>query len=293
MKVRIGLALLLLSFLAACSSDNGLPGGSGMIEATEVMVSAEASGRIEELYAEKGMDIEIDQALALIDTTTPALQLAQAEAVLESAQVKLSADGLAISRAELTVSLAEKEYKRIQTLLKSGSANQQQFDNVDNALRQAELGLSTARTARTATQAEISRINAEIALLKKRLQDCRPVSPLTGTVIDTYVEVGELVAPGKAMVRIARLDTVEVDIYVPPNDLTEIHIGDKADVDPEDGREAPLSGRVVWISPKAEFTPKNVQTKEARADLVYAVKVRIPNPNNDLKIGMPVLVTIP
>lgn len=293
MKITAVLILLSFPLLSACGTENGLPGGSGMIEATEVTVSAEASGRVEQLLAGKGMAVSPGDIIARIDTTTPALQLRQAEAVRKSAEVKLTADSLAISRAELTVSLAEKEYRRIQSLLKSGSANQQQFDNVENALRQAELGLSTARTARSATKADIARIDAEIALLNKQLRDCQPGAPISGTVIDTYVEAGELVGPGKALVRIARLDTVEVDIYVPPQDLTAIKIGATAKIDPEDGRETPLDGTVVWISPKAEFTPKNVQTKEARADLVYAVKIYIPNPDNVLKIGMPVSVTIP
>jgi HlyD family secretion protein len=112
-------------------------------------------------------------------------------------------------------------------------------------------------------------------------------------VVTRYVESGELVAIGKPLVKVARLDTVWVKVYLPPSDLTRIKLGGRAEIDPEDGRSRPLAGSISWISSEAEFTPKNVQTKEARADLVYAVKITIPNPDQTLKIGMPVLVTMP
>jgi HlyD family secretion protein len=111
-------------------------------------------------------------------------------------------------------------------------------------------------------------------------------------VINKFVEVGELIGVGKPLVKIAKLDTVWVKVYLPPSDLTRISLGGHALVDPEDGRNKPLEGKVSWISDQAEFTPKNVQTKEARADLVYAVKITIPNPGKVLKIGMPVSVKI-
>jgi len=141
--------------------------------------------------------------------------------------------------------------------------------------------------------AEISRVEADIALLRKQFGDCRPVAQSKGTVVTRYIDEGELAAAGQPLVQIARLDTVWVKIYLPPADLSRIQLNARAEVDPEDGRATPLAGSVTWISEKAEFTPKNVQTKEARADLVYAVKIRIPNSDGALKIGMPVLITIP
>ena len=150
-----------------------------------------------------------------------------------------------------------------------------------------------ARSSLKAAGADLARIRANIDLIQQQIADCTPVAPLDGTVVTTYVDPGELAVAGKALVRIAGLDTVWVKIYLPPKDLTRIGLGDEALVDPEDGRTEPFKGRVSWISPEAEFTPKNVQTKEARADLVYAVKVTVSNPEEELKIGMPVMVRIP
>jgi HlyD family secretion protein len=119
-----------------------------------------------------------------------------------------------------------------------------------------------------------------------------PISPLAGTIVDKFVEAGELITTGKQLIKVARLDTVWVKIYLPPSDLTRIKLGGTAKVDTEDGQTAVINGTVSWISDAAEFTPKNVQTKESRADLVYAVKVSIPNSEMRLKIGMPVAVEI-
>ena len=144
-----------------------------------------------------------------------------------------------------------------------------------------------------AADAELTRIRAEIALLEKQLNDCYPIAPVSGTVIDKFIDVGELIGIGRELITIARLDSVWVKIYLPPADLAEIKLGDRVEIDPEDGRDQNLNGIIRWISSEAEFTPKNVQTKEARADLVYAVKIDIANKAQRLKIGMPVSVTIP
>jgi len=294
MKTRMLIIQLLLPFiLIACDTDNGSIGGSGMIETTEVVVSAESSGQLEKLYVAKGDKIEENAVIGLIDTTTVVLRLKQAQAMYRAALVKLTSDSLNISSTKLTSELAKKEFGRVQKLIASGSVNQQQFDNAENAMRQAELMFSGARAALRATEADIARIESEIALIEKQLSDCHPRSPLTGTVVEKFIEAGELVKPGKALVKIASLDTVEVKIYLPPQDLTSIQIGGRAEVNPEDGRTEMITGTIIWISPQAEFTPKNVQTKEARADLVYAVKVKIPNSDQALKIGMPVSVSIP
>ena len=167
------------------------------------------------------------------------------------------------------------------------------IDSAENAFNQASLARKQSAAALNAAKANLAKIEAEVALLRKRFNDCFPTSPISGRITNEYVDTGELVITGKPLIKIARLDTVWVKVYLPPSDLTRIKLGDRAEIDPEDGRETPIAGYVSWISSEAEFTPKNVQTKEARADLVYAVKIIIPNPEEQLKIGMPVSVTIP
>ena len=287
--------ILLFSVLASvsCGNDQGMPSGSGFVEATEVTISAEVTGRLENVYVDEGDAVVVGTPLALIDTTTYALRLTEALAQRYAAETRGAAARLQIEKAALDSSLAEREYARISRLVDKGSANRQQYDQAETRYRQAVIAAGLARASLKAAEADLEGARANISIINKQLADCRPRAPLSGTVVEVYTDSGELGISGKGLVRIADLDTVWVKIYLPPKDLTEIKLGDRALVDPEDGRSEPIEGRVSWISPEAEFTPKNVQTKEARADLVYAVKVTIPNPDEDLKIGMPVMVRIP
>ncbi len=285
--------ILLLLVIAGCSDDNQLPGGSGLIESTEVIVSAQAAGQIMQLDVIEGDHIATGDSIAMIDTLTVSLQLKQAQAALEAARTQLENSKIAIDQAELNFGLAQKDYDRAKSLIKSGSVNQQQYDNVENAYNQAKLAQKRAKAAKEAAQADINRLEASINLLQKQYRDCFPLAPITGVVSDKYVEAGELAAPGKPLIKISKIDTVKVKVYLPPADLTEIKLGEKASIDPEDGRNQPLKGIITWISSTAEFTPKNVQTRQARANLVYAVEITIANKDEVLKVGMPVSVTIP
>lgn len=288
------LLMAIVSLLAlSCSNDNQEAAGSGLIEATQTLVSAQVAGEIEEVLCREGDKLVTGDRLVQIDTTTIVLQLQQAEAGLSAAQTQAELARIDIRRAAEQRDLTQKEFDRAAKLIESGSVNRQQYDQAENALTQAKLGHRKASAAVSAAEAEIKRLEAQVALLNKQLSDCAPDSPVTGIVTDKFVEVGELVSPGRPLVEISRLDTVWVKIYLPPQLLTGIELGATAEVDPEDGRTTPLSGKVSWISSEAEFTPKNVQTEEARADLVYAVKVEIANPEQALKIGMPVAVRIP
>ncbi|MFH2055631.1 MAG: efflux RND transporter periplasmic adaptor subunit [bacterium] len=291
---RSALLITLISLLAlSCGKNDNQLGGSGLIEATQTLVSAEVAGQIEQVLCDEGDHLEIGDTLARIDTTTVALQLKQAEAGLSAAQAQIEVTRIDIQRAAEQRDLAQKEFDRAAKLIVSGSVNQQQYDQAENALAQAKLSYRKANAALAAAEADIARLEAQVALLQQQLAYCTPLSPVSGVVTEKYIEVGELVAPGRPLVEIARLDTVWVKIYLPPQHLTAIALGATAEVDPEDGRTEPLVGRVSWIASEAEFTPKNVQTKEARADLVYAVKIEIANPEQALKIGMPVAVRIP
>jgi HlyD family secretion protein len=293
MRANLLTALSILGLVAiSCGSNNKLPQGSGLVEATEVTLSAETGGQLKTLYFNEGDDIAPGDTVALIDTSTVRLRLRQAQAAGEAAQTKREVSRIGKRQAAVALTLAKKEFDRIATLVKTGSASQQQYDQAESGLEQAQLGREQADAAVNAAEADLNNTEAQIALLEKQVADCFPISPISGVVVEKFLEPGELVGIGKALVRIAKLDTVWVNIYVPPSDLTRISLGSAASVDAEDGRAAPLEGRVTWISSEAEFTPKNVQTKEARAGLLYAVKVTIPNPDRILKIGMPVAVTV-
>lgn len=284
--------LALAVIVQSCGDRESSPGGSGFIEATEVTLSAETGGQLVALYFDEGQEISANDTIGMIDTLTVMLKLRQAEAVAEAVRAKLQMSSINIKQATFNLDLARKEFERIASLIKSGSANQQQYDQLETAYNQARMAEDEAKVAYKSVAAELSQTRAQIDILKKQLDDCFPTSPLSGIVIEKFVEPGELVGTGQPLLRIAELDTVWVKVYLPPSDLTRIVLGGGAEVNPEDGVYEPLPGAVVWISDQAEFTPKNVQTKQARANLVYAVKIKIPNPERILKIGMPVLVRI-
>jgi HlyD family secretion protein len=284
--------LVVVLLIASCGKNNVPPGGSGLIEATEIMVSSEVSGQLKSLRFDEGDSIAKGDTIAGIDTVTTMLRLHQAQATREMAETKVRVSSINIEQIAFNLDLAKKEYDRVTSLLKAGAITQQQYDQTETAYNQALLSKKQADAAYQAALAELANAGSAIALLGKQLDDCFPRSPESGMITNKFVEVGELIGIGKPLVEIAKLDTVWVKVYLPPSDLTRISLGGHATVDPEDGRNKPLDGRVSWISDQAEFTPKNVQTKEARADLVYAVKITVPNPGKILKIGMPVSVKI-
>jgi HlyD family secretion protein len=282
-----------VSFLiVSCGNHTSPPGGSGLIEATEIVVSSEASGQLKSLRFGEGDSIAQGDTIAEIDTVTIRLRLHQAEATRQMAETKVKISSINIEQASYNLALAKKEYDRVTSLLKVGAVNQQQYDQTETAYNQAILSKKQADAAYQAAVAELANAESAIALLGKQLNDCFPRSPESGVITNKFMEAGELISLGKPLVRISKLDIVWVKVYLPPSDLTRIKLGGHALVDPEDGFNKPLDGKVSWISDEAEFTPKNIQTKEARADLVYAVKITVSNPGRILKIGMPVSVKI-
>ena len=287
--VTFTIMTVILSF--SCGKKEILPSGSGLIESTEVTLSAQTGGQLLQRYFDEGQKVAIGDTVALIDTSRVVLNLTQARAAAEAAQNRLETSAINIKQAAFNLDLAKKEFARIDTLIKSGSANQEQYDQAKNAYDRAVLAGQLSQAAQRGAQADLDNTNAQIGLLLKQFNDCFPTSPAFGIVVDKYVEPGELLSVGKPIIKVADLDTVWVKIYLPAGDLTRISLRGHATVDPENGA-TPLDGNVSWISSEAEFTPKNVQTKEARADLVYAVKITIPNSGQKLKIGMPVMVTI-
>lgn len=289
-----GLALAIAGLLAlgSCSRETPAAGGSGFIEATQATVSSEVAGQIRAMRVDEGSVVALGDTLAEIDTLSTMLRLRQAQSGREAADKRVKIAAISVEQASYNTELARKEFDRAKALLESGSANQQRYDQVETEYRQATLARRQADAAHESAQADLARAEADVSLLQKQLGDCFPASPLSGIVVTRFVRAGEWVSVGKSLLRIARLDTVWVKVYVPASDLTRVGAGRRAIVDPEDGSGRTLTGTVSWIADEAEFTPKNVQTKAARADLVYAVKVTIPNAAGLLKIGMPVSVRI-
>jgi HlyD family secretion protein len=286
---KLLLAGLLLLF-AGCGRNGDTVGGSGLIEAEEVIVAAETSGRLIAVGFDEGNRVAAGDTLAIIDPSRIELQIASAEAGKRVAAERLAAARIEVDRARQAEAYTAAELERARRLAASATASRKQLDAVEFEHDQAVTGLAAAETGVAALAAEIAKIDADIAILRRQWADCFVASPLAGMVIERYLEPGELVTPGRPVARIARLDTVWAEVYVPHGSLTRIKPGDTALVDTETGDEK-LTGRVARIADEAEFTPRNVQTEESRSGLVYAIKVRIANAEGKLKIGMPVYVS--
>ncbi len=274
-----------------CNRSNDVASGSGFLEADEVIVSAEATGRVESVRFNEGSQASEGDTLLIIDASRLKLELESALAGHKVAQTRLQTAKLQFEKAKESERFASSERDRVASLAKTGTATQKQLDQLEHECALTALGSRAAQANITATEAELTKIKADINRLRRQLQDCYPTSPMNGTITEKHIEKGELLVVGKPIAKISRLDTLWVKVYLTTGDFAEIELGDKATIDTESG-ERQYHGEVVWTSEEAEFTPKNVQTKKSRANLVYAVKVRVGNENGRLKIGMPVFVTI-
>ncbi len=290
-RIFTGMIMLAVALVAGCSGNSGEGGGSGFIEANEVIVSAETAGRIMVRNFDEGSIIKVGDTLAIIDTTRIDLDLASSEAARSSTVANLKMAQIGVATAKETENYASSERDRIERLFKAGSATQRQLDQ---AVHEAALAADAHQSAQANVnmiETQISKLDADIDRLKRQQKDCYPLSPASGVVTEKYVEPGEVVAPGKALAKISRLDTVWVKVYLPSAEYSGVKIGDHAKISTEAG-QSQYTGDVIWSSQEAEFTPKNVQTEKSRANLVYAVKVRIANNDGKLKVGMPVFVTV-
>ena len=288
MKRLIYIAVVLLC--VSCSTQTVFD-AQGTFEATEVVVSSEATGRILDFDIEEGMLIEVGSTIGTIDSVQLDLQrkqlLAQQTALLGSRpDVKAQVASL---RAQ--IEKQECERNRVCNMLRDGAATQKQLDDIDAQIRILESQLSATLSALDKNTASIdgnaAAMEAQIAALDDRIAKCRIVSPITGVVLSKYAEAGEFAAVGKPMLKIADLDHIYLRAYFTSDQLASIRIGDRVTVTADFGGEAryDYEGRIMWIASESEFTPKTVQTKDSRANLVYAVKIAVKN-DGRLKIGL-------
>ena len=161
------------------------------------------------------------------------------------------------------------------------------MDDTETQYKNSKTQLLSARTNLKAVGMKKKQIKARLKLIDSQIDDCTILCPASGVVIEKHMEQGELVAAGTPLITIADLQNLWIKLYVPEPDLGYVKLGSNANIRIDSYKDKVINGKIVWISPKAEFTPHNVQTQDARADLVYAVKVAVPNPEGILKIGMP------
>lgn len=279
-------------FLSACNNQKSEVIGSGSFEATEVLVSSEVNGRVLEWKIEEGSTIQQGEQVGLVDTTQLYLQR---EALLRSGKgVRANQPNIATQTKALEVKLEELQSNRDRTarLLKAGVATQKQLDDLDSGIAAVESQLSAARSTLSNQSSQItaqsSAIDIQVAQVDDLIERSKIAAPISGTVLANYIHRGELAGQGRPLFRVGNLETLFLRAYVQNDQLGTLCLGDevKVQVDGENGEKRSYSGTITWISSRAEFTPKTVQTDDERSNLVYAIKVRVPNSDGSLRIGM-------
>ena len=310
--IMAALAALAVAF-AGCSGPKKVRGieGSGTIEAREVAVASRVGGQVLEIRAEEGSPVKKGDILVLVDHETLDIQLRQSEAgvALAEAQLALLRKGAraedvrqgeeALRQTGANLKVASDDAGRMRELASRGSVTPKQRDDAEARLvvtqaQEASANEALSKLKRLARPEEIraaeARLDQAVAaadLLKKTIADCTVVSPVAGIVTRRPVEAGELVGAGTTVLTVSELDTVHVMLFVTEKELGRVRLGGEADVTIDAAPGRVFKGRVTFISPEAEFTPKNIQTKEDRVKLVFGVKVEIPNPDGALKPGLP------
>jgi HlyD family secretion protein len=311
MKKTMIILVAALTMWGCGSNHKGAIEASGTLEATEVKVGAKVPGQIEKLYVEEGTQVKEGDTLVVLDRKTLTLQWKQAQAGAEAvdAQYRLLVKGArsedvrvveeGLRQAEAAFKIASDDYARMKDLLASNTVTQKQFDDAQSRHTIAQAQLASARQnlqkvqqfARpeelAAAKARLDQAKAAADLFHQQLTDATILAPVSGTITEKPVEEGELIGVGAVVVTIARLEQLNLMIYVNENELGKVKLGGKADVVIDTYPDRTFPGKVIFISPIAEFTPKNVQTKEDRTSLVFGVKLQVDNTEGILKSGMP------
>ena len=288
MKRIVYIAAVVLA--ASCGTEAEFD-AQGTFEATEVVISSEATGRILNFEVEEGMTVEANQMVGAIDSVQ--LHLQRKQLVAQQSALLGSRPDVKKQVAALREQIAKQkeELRRVENMLKDGAATKKQKDDIEAQIkileRQLDAMLSTLDKNTSTINNNSAALEAQIAALDDRISKCRIISPIGGTVLVKYAEAGELASVGKPLMKIADLDNIYLRAYFTSDQLAKVNLGDEVKVVADFGGEEryDYTGRVAWISSESEFTPKTIQTKDSRANLVYAVKIAVEN-DGRLKIGL-------
>lgn len=283
-------AVLVLS-LSACKNNDDDYDASGTFEADEIIVSSEASGRIIQLDIDEGSQLKEGETVGYIDSLQLYLKRKQLQANIRAIDSRRPDIDRQVAATQQQIATAKTEKVRIENLLKSNAANQKQLDDINAQIavlqKQLEAQKSTLEISTKSISEDGSVLAVQIAQLDDQLQKCRIASPIEGTVLVKYAEAGEVTAVGKPLFKIANTGKMTLRAYVTADQLSKIKLGQSVKVHTDFGKDESkeYNGIITWISDKSEFTPKTVQTRDERANLVYAVKTEVRN-DGFLKIGM-------
>ena len=304
--------LLLPFILASCGNNrDGEIEASGTLEAVEVNIASKVPGQLLSLRVDEGAKVERGDTMAIIDHEMLQIQLRQAQAGVDLADAQynlllngarsedLNAAEEMVRQTESSFQSARTDFERIKELYSAKSVSQKQYEDAESRFTITQAQYNSAKQnlqklqkfARpedlSAAKARVDQAKAQASLISKQISDSYIIAPVGGTITYKPVEEGELIGSGTVIVRIARLEKMELMIYVNETELGKVKLGSAADVIIDTYPDKNFPAKVVYISPVAEFTPRNVQTKDERTKLVFGVKLEVENPNGELKTGMP------
>ena len=313
MRIIKYLPVLILLIIYGCGNGNNKNKieASGNIEATNVIVSSQVTGKVLSLLKDEGDIVNAGDTVLIIDHENSEYQFDQATAVEQAAQaqltllrngareedIKQAQEG--VKQAQINYDMAKKDKERFDALYESKTITGKQYDDANSRfeLAQAQLTSTNANLEKLKdfarpedikqAEANVNRQKAAVNLLKKQIRDSYVQSPLNGIIVKKYFEPGETVTMLSSLFKVSDLKTVKLVIYVSEDELGKVKLGQTAEVTSDTYPDKKYEGKIVYISPEAEFTPKNIQTKDERTKLVFAVKLEVNNPNLELKAGMP------
>ncbi|MEP6727730.1 MAG: HlyD family efflux transporter periplasmic adaptor subunit [Bacteroidota bacterium] len=302
---KMALALILLIVLTSCTNNKNSFDASGSFEAEETIISAEAPGTIKQLDVEEGIVLQAGQVIGYIDSIQLFLKKKQLEAQLKATGKRIpnitTQTGYYNQQEAVTQSRLNNlmhEQKRLQNLVKADAATPKQLDDINAQIdetqkqllvtgKQKDAQVSALQTQSSSISGDLLPLQVQIEQLNDQLNRCRIINPTSGTVLTKYAEVNEMTLQGKPLYKIADLTTIILRAYITGNQLPGVKLNQKIKVNTDDGKGGykKTEGTITWISDKAEFTPKTIQTKDERANMVYAIKIKVKN-DGSYKIGM-------
>lgn len=288
---KLGIFITCSIALCGCNSNDIKYDATGTFEATEVTVSAEENGRIEWLKADEGSSVTVNLSMGQLDTTQLFLKRCQLQTNRKAVISKRPDYNKQIAALEQEIATAEKEQNRVSNLLKDGAANRKQLDDWDAKVkllkRQLTALQSNLRNDLNSISEQGDAVTIEVAQVNDRLRKCHIQAPITGKVLARYAEAGEYATIGKPLFKLADMQNIFLRAYITSLQLNQVKVGDRVTVyaDYGDDTRQKYNGTVEWIADNAEFTPKNILTKDERANQVYAVKIAVKN-DGKIKLGM-------
>lgn len=272
----------------SCNRNEATSDAYGNFEATEILVSSLSSGQLLSFTIQEGDLLEANQVIGLVDTIDLSLRKLQLESQKQAILSRLSSVNANLAVNEQQLQNAQIDQNRINKLFEEGAATSKQKDDVDGNIKLIMKQMTATKTQLESIRSEANAIDAQIAQSNESIRKATIINPQKGVVLTKYAEAGEVVNFGKPLYKLADLSVLELKVYISGGQLSKVALGDDVTViiDKSKNEVSQLKGKISWISSSAEFTPKTIQTREERVELVYAVKLRVSN-DGKLKIGMP------